>query len=87
MRKIFSYNSIQSHSTPKETKITRVTVKGKRGYKSVEIRRNGKKTLKSRKPLTRKQITCIKKCEFIPGLFKDCMDCIEKKENASFSKI
>ena len=37
------------------------------------------KTRKSKKPLTQKQIHCIKKCQFIPGLFKDCMECINKK--------
>jgi hypothetical protein len=75
----FQYNSVQKHITPKETKITRVTVKGKRGYKSVEIRHKGKKTRKSKKALTSKQIGCIKRCEFIPGLFKDCMDCINNQ--------
>ncbi len=84
---MFSYTSVQSHSTPKETKITRVTVKGKRGYKSVEVRQRGQKTRKSRKPLTRKQIHCIKKCQFIPGLFKDCNECLDKKSGLSLSKI
>ena len=65
------------HKTPKEKRITRVTVRGKKGYKSVEIKKRGRKTLKIRKPLTRKQVRCIQRCEFIPGLFKDCMDCLK----------
>ena len=78
---VFQYNSVQMHSTGKERKVTRVTVCGKKGYKSVEIRKRGKKTRKSRKPLTMKQIRCIKRCEFIPGLFKDCMDCVNAKKD------
>ena len=77
----FQYKSVQMHSDNKQTKITRVTVLGKKGYKSVEIRKRGKKTRKSRKPLTMKQIRCIKRCEFIPGLFKDCIDCINSRKD------
>ncbi len=77
---MFLYNSVQQYSTPKKTKITRVTIKGKRGYKSVEIKQKGQKTRKSKKTLTSKQISCIKQCKFIPGLFKDCMDCINKQK-------
>lgn len=80
---MFVYNSIQTHSEFKngkgKTKVSRVTIKGKRGFKSVEIRnKSGRITEKSKKRLTGKEINCIKRCKFVPGLFKDCMKCIKK---------
>lgn len=81
----FKYNSVQSHSKVKngklKTKTTRVTVKGSKGYKSVEIKErnlrksaSSAKTRRSKKALTQKEIKCIKDCQFIPGLFKDCIN-------------
>jgi len=73
---MFEYNSIQTHSEFKngknETKTRRVTIKGKSGYKILTIRKSGK-TKKSKKSLTKKEIKCIQKCQFIPGLFDDCV--------------
>lgn len=80
---MFMYNSVQSHSDFKngkgQTKTNRVTIRGKSGYKMITIRnKSGRVTKKSRKPLTQKQIACIKKCQFVPGLFKDCESCLTK---------
>lgn len=76
---MFNYNSIETHSEFKngksQTKTRRVTIHGKSGYKMLTIRKSGK-TKKSKKRLTKKEINCIKKCQFIPGLFKDCQECI-----------
>jgi hypothetical protein len=69
---MFTYNSVQIHSDGKNEKMRRVTIKGKTGYKILTIRKSGK-TKKSKKRLTKKEINCIKKCQFIPGLFKDCL--------------
>jgi len=79
---MFIYNSIQTHSEFKngkgKTKTQRVTVRGKSGYKSVTIRnKSGRITQKSKKKLNRKEIACIKRCEFIPGLFQDCFRCLK----------
>jgi hypothetical protein len=60
----------------RETKTNRVIIKGKKGYKMVTIR-NKAGLKKSRKRLTRKEIKCIKDCQFIPGLFKDCVACLK----------
>jgi hypothetical protein len=79
---MFVYNSVQSHSEFKngkgQTKTNSVSIKGKNGYKSVTIRnKSGRITKKSKKRLTLKQINCIKRCQFIPGLFKDCEKCLK----------
>jgi len=79
---MFHYNSIQTHSEFKNgtghTKTQRVTIRGKTGYKSITIRnKSGRVTKKSKKRLTKKEMSCIKRCEFIPGLFKDCQKCID----------
>jgi hypothetical protein len=67
---MFTYNSVQIHSDGKNEKTRRVTIKGKTGYKMLTIRKSGK-TKKSKKRLTKKEINCIKKCQFIPGLFRE----------------
>jgi len=76
---MFHYNSVQTHSDfingKNQTKTKRVTIRGKTGYKMVAIR-NGSKTKKSKKKLTRKEMECIRKCQFIPGLFNDCESCL-----------
>ena len=78
---MFTYNSVQTHSEFKNgkgrTKTNRVTIKGKTGYKMITIRNaSGRITKKSKKRLSKKEVACIKKCQFVPGLFKDCEDCI-----------
>lgn len=77
---MFRYNSVQTHSDYKNgkqhTKTQRVVIKGKSGYKMVSSNASGK-TRKSKKRLTQKEMKCIRKCQFIPGLFKECNDCIQ----------
>jgi hypothetical protein len=79
---MFIYNSVQTHSDFKngkgQSKTNRVTIKGRKGTKSITIRnKTGKAVKKSSKRLTRKEISCIRKCQFIPGLFKDCQECLK----------
>jgi hypothetical protein len=79
---MFQYNSIQTHSDFKngkgQTKTNRVTIKGKSGYKIITIRnKSGRITKKSKKRLSQKEINCIKRCKFVPGLFKDCEKCLK----------
>ena len=79
---MFTYNSVQTHSEFKNgkgrTKTNRVTIKGKTGYKMITIRGpSGRITKKSKKRLSKKEVACIKKCQFVPGLFKSCEDCIK----------
>jgi hypothetical protein len=73
------YHSEQMHSQfvngVTEEKQQIVDVNGNKGTKTVIITRNGK-TKKSVKQLSTKEIECIRRCEFVPGLFKDCEECI-----------
>ena len=79
---MFVYNSTQTHSESKNgkshTKTNRVTVRGKTGYKMITVRnKSGRVTKKSKKRLSQKEIKCIQRCQFIPGLFKDCESCLK----------
>jgi hypothetical protein len=79
---MFVYNSVQTHSDFQngkgQSKTNHVTIKGRKGTKSITIRnKTGKVVKKSSKRLTRKEISCIRKCQFIPGLFKDCQECLK----------
>lgn len=72
---MFTYHSLQIHTNiingKKNTKTQKVNITGKNGTKSVTIRNsNGNKTIK--KKLTLKEIKCIKKCQYVPGLFREC---------------
>jgi hypothetical protein len=80
---MFQYNSVQTHSEFKngrgQTKTTRVKITGNTGFKSITLRNKaGRVTKKSKKRLTQKEIGCIKRCQFIPGLFKDCEKCLHQ---------
>lgn len=79
---MFEYHSKQTHSEftkgKGRTKVQSVTIKGNRGTKSVVIKnQSGRVTKKSTKRLTKKEMECIRKCQFIPGLFKDCESCLK----------
>lgn len=79
---MFEYNSMQTYTEFKNGKghirTNRVTIKGKSGYKMITIRnKSGRVTKKSKKRLSRDEIKCIKKCQFVPGLFKDCQQCLD----------
>jgi transcription antitermination factor NusA-like protein len=77
----FRYESTQVHSDirngSRRTKTQRVTIRGKKGHKEVTIEQNGKRSKTSKKKLSKKEIDCIRKCQFIPGLFKDCERCVK----------
>jgi transcription antitermination factor NusA-like protein len=73
----FRYESTQIHSDKGRTKTQRVTIRGKNGHKEVTVKQNGKRSKTSKKKLTKKEIDCIRKCQFIPGLFKDCQACVK----------
>jgi hypothetical protein len=79
---MFEYHSQQIHSDFKNskgrTKIQTVSIRGKKGKKTVQIcDRSGRVTKKSSKSLTKKEMKCIQKCQFIPGLFRDCEKCLK----------
>jgi hypothetical protein len=74
----FNYASTQVHSIlmngKGQTRRNNVVVRNGKGSKSVEVY-SPKGTLVKRgtKKLTQNELQCIKKQEFIPGLFKDCI--------------
>lgn len=76
---MFTYTSEQTHSDlvhgKQKMKTKRVTIRGTTGYKSVTVQINGRKKTSKRK-LTKKEIQCIRRCQFIPGLFKECDACV-----------
>jgi len=76
---MFTYTSEQTHSDiingSQKIKTRRVTIRGNSGHKSVTVQVNGRKKTSKRK-LTKKEIKCIRRCQFIPGLFKDCDSCV-----------
>lgn len=58
-------------------KVQKVTIKGAKGTKEViEQNARGRTLRRSKKTLKRGEIACIKRCQFIPGLFKDCEKCL-----------
>jgi hypothetical protein len=76
---MFQYESVQTHidlrNGKRRNKTQRVSIKGSKGFKQVTIQGPGKKRT-SKKPLSKKEIQCIRKCQFIPGLFRDCEECV-----------
>lgn len=82
---MFRYTSVQTHSEFKngkgKTKTQRVAINGNKGYKVVTVinkgtNKNGKNRKTNKKRLSKKEIKCIRKCQFIPGLFSDCEKCL-----------
>ena len=79
LKRTGNYHSEQTHieyvnGTQKERRQI-VDINGKNGTKTVIVTRNGKKQ-KSTKSLSPKEISCIRRCKFMPGLFNDCDKCI-----------
>jgi hypothetical protein len=62
-----------------------VTVKNGKGRKAVTIQENGKSHT-SVKPLSTADIQKIQKNQFIPGLFKDCHDCLNRQMRSQKSQ-
>ena len=78
---MFEYSSEQVRTSiidgKGSTKVYRVHVNNSKGTKEViEKNLRGKTLRKSRKPLKKSEIYCIRKCQFIPGLFRDCEKCL-----------
>ena len=67
----FRYKNTEKRMHGGKHVVRRVHVTGSRGFKSVSVRHK-RKTRTVRKPLTRLEISCIKKKKFIKGLFNDC---------------
>jgi hypothetical protein len=55
-----------------DVKMQRLTLKNGKGFKEVVYKKNGRVTRKARKPLTKSEVSCIRRCRFKPKLFKEC---------------
>lgn len=74
----FSYHSEQVHSTfhkgKGETRRNIVDIKNGKGVKAVETYdASGARKSRKEKKLTPKELACIRRNKFIPGLFRDCI--------------
>jgi hypothetical protein len=74
----FQYHSEQVHSTFENgkgsTRRNIVDIKNGKGTKAVEhYSVDGKQLSRKEKQLTDKEMECIQKGHFVPGLFKDCV--------------
>ena len=67
--------------TPKGiTRRNHVSIQGNKGTKSVSITDTNGKERQIQIPLTKKEIQCIRRNEFVPGLFKDCITRIKSRK-------
>ena len=53
-------------------KTQRVHYKNGKGFKEVCYKETGKDTRRSRKPLNRSEMKCLRQCKFKPFLFRNC---------------
>ena len=71
----FSYNSVQTHSSYVNGKLSEVTestsIRNGKGSKNVK-KRQGKKVMSKTLPLTSSEIKNIQTRKFMPALFQDC---------------
>lgn len=85
----FAYKSHQVHSVSVNGKTVQkennVVVTNGKGKKSVVVRENGK-TRKSEKSLNAKELRCIRKHRYMPGLFQDCVRLLNSNTRKSHSK-
>jgi hypothetical protein len=87
----FNYHSEQVHSTfhngEGQTKVHTVNIRNGKGTKSVTLRNPRGRVMKhSTKKLTQKEIDCIRNCQFIPGLFRDCQACINMQNTSGIKR-
>uniref|UniRef100_A0A6C0DGG3 Uncharacterized protein n=1 Tax=viral metagenome TaxID=1070528 RepID=A0A6C0DGG3_9ZZZZ len=79
MKNVFTYESTQVHSDlmngSRRVKTSRVSIRGSKGFKEVSIQTNGRRKT-SKKKLSKNEMECIRKCQFIPGLFRSCERCL-----------
>jgi hypothetical protein len=75
----FNYENTETKMIGGKKIVRKVSIKKGRGYKSITKYHKGKKVYSAKKPIHRHHIELIKNHKFIPGLFKDCVNCKTKK--------
>lgn len=80
MKSSFKYDNTEMRCMAGGGKILRrVKIRNDKGYKSVTYKRGGKKTTTVKKMLKGAEVNMIKMGKFIPGLFKECLNCKKAK--------
>jgi hypothetical protein len=69
----FSYKSSETLQKGGKKIIRNVTIKNKKGTKSVTIYHKGKKRGSVKKHISPDHLVMIKNRKFVPGLFADCV--------------
>lgn len=64
---------IKHHSNGKT--VREVRIRNNKGTKTVTTYKGGKKLSSVKKSISRSHIRSIQSGKFVPGLFKDCMNC------------
>jgi len=87
----FSYHSEQVHSLFKhgkgQTRRNIVSIRNGKGIKAVETYSMDGKHLKRKElPLTDKELQCIAKNKFVPGLFKDCITPLQMRSKRTLRR-
>ena len=82
----FNYENTETVSQKGGQIIRKVSIKKGRGYKSITKYRNGKKIFTVKKPIHKDHLHMIKKGKFIPGLFRDCVNCKTKKRRSDHNE-
>jgi hypothetical protein len=71
-----AYDSVSTVSVYKKgkgtVKMQRVHVKNGKGFKELVYKKNGRVTRRSKKALTKGETKCVRRCQFVPQLFKSC---------------
>lgn len=71
-----TYDSVSTVAVYKKgkgtMKIQRVHLKNGKGFKELVYKQNGRVTRRSKKNLTKAETKCVRRCQFVPKLFKSC---------------
>ena len=71
----YQYSNVEMKMLPNGRKtIRKVYVKNGKGYKTVTTYRRGRKLSSVRRRIHVDHLEKIRRCEFVPGLFTDCID-------------
>lgn len=72
----FKYDNSEVRCMTGGGKVLRcVKIRNGKGYKSMTYKRGGKKAVTVKKMLKNAEVNMIKMGKFIPGLFKECLQC------------
>jgi hypothetical protein len=85
MTTVNGYDSVSTVAVYKKgkgtIKVQRVHMKNGKGFKELVHKQNGRVTRRSKKALTKAEAKCVRRCQFVPTLFKSCNEeCVKQKD-------